>query len=169
METNNVSLSAADMVNKLKSAKGEFVKASWKSNPKPSAANKGILLEKVTTGVVRAGINYANLSAVKEGIANGERGEVGELPFGEWLNGMFPYLIGHTNKQGEYTEYMRLYPSPGINHYPKSKYLVDGVEVDKTQFASYLTPSESKKLLDPEEKDIPLCFTIKVQNILGLD
>ena len=167
METNKASLSAAEMVEKIKSAKGEFIKASWKSEPKPAAAHKGVLLEKVTTGVVRAGINYANLSAVTEAIENGERGEVQELPFGEWVK--FPYIIGHTNKKGEYTEYMRLYPSEGINHYPSSQFFVDGEEVDKETFAGYLTPSAAKKLLEPTEDDRPLCFTIKMHNLLPLE
>ena len=162
METNKTSLSAAEMVEKIKSAKGEFIKASWKSNPKPAAAHKGVLLEKVTTGVVRAGINYANLSAVKDAIEAGGRGEVQSLPWGEWS--MFPYVINHYGK-----EYLRLYPSEGINHVPRSIYYVNGEEVDKETFAGYLTPSESKKLLEPSEDDRPLCFTIKMENLLPLE
>ena len=40
-----------------------------------------------------------------------------------------------------------------------------GNVVDKQTFATYLTPSDAKKLLDPETT--PLCFTIKAENVLG--
>ena len=159
MNTNFNSLSADVIREKILNAKGKFVRASWKSNPKPAGKFKNVILEKRTIGVVQAGVDYSNLSAVQNAIADGERGEVQELPWGQWK--VFPYIIEH---KGE--EYIRLYPSQGINHYPKSSYFVNGEEVDKEKFAEYLTPSESKKLL--EKEDHPLCFTIKSENILGI-
>ena len=78
METTHTPLPAEVIRQKILDAKGNFVKAYWKSNPSPAAAHKKtVVLEKVTAGVVRAGINYANLSAVKDAIEAGERGEVG--------------------------------------------------------------------------------------------
>ena len=62
---------------------------------------------------------------------------------------------------------MRLYPSQGFNHIPKSTYYVNGEEVGKEEFSKYLTPSEAKKLLNPEDSR-PLCFTIKMENIMGV-
>jgi len=161
MQTTSPSLTAADITNKILNCKGNFVKVFWKSNPTPAAPHKkaGVILEKVTNAVVRAGIDFANLSSVKEGIANGERGEVQSLPWGEWKH--FPYVISHKDK-----EYIRLYPSVG--NIPKVKYFVNGGEVDKTTFAGYLTPSEANKLLNPEEKPIE-CFTVSDYNILGTD
>jgi hypothetical protein len=165
MSTSNIALSAEQIKEKILSAKGNFVKAKWKSNPKPAAAFKAFQLEKITESVVRAGINFANLSSVKDAIAAGERGEVQSLPFGEWLS--FPYLIKHRPKGSEEDViYIRLYPSEGINHIPKSIYYVNGKEVQKEEFAKYLTPSDAKKLLDPSEK--PLCFTIKSDNVLDI-
>ena len=162
MNTANTSLSASLVLEKILSSKGQFVKAAWKSNPKPAAAYKNsIELEKRTVSVVQAGVNYANLSAVKQGIADGERGEVQELPWGEWV--VFPYTIRHKD-----TDYIRLYPSNGFNHIPKSQYFVNGELVDKLEFAKYLTPSEAKKIVDPSEEDRPLCFTIKAENLLGI-
>lgn len=161
METTTNSLSAEMIREKILSAKGNFVKAKWKSNPKPAATFKAFNLEKITESVVRAGVNFANLSSVKDAIAAGERGEVQSLPWGEWKQ--FPYIIEHKG-----SEYIRLYPSDGINHYPKSMFFVNGEEVDKQTFAGYLTPSEAKKLLDPENNDRPECFTIKANNILGI-
>lgn len=160
MTTTTQSLSANDVKDKILSSKGSFVKAKWKSNPKPSAANKQRKLEKITESVVRAGIDYSNLSSVKQGIEEGTRGPVQELPWGTWKQ--FPYIIEHKGN-----EYIRLYPSDGINHVPKSKFYVDDAEVDKVTFASYLTPGDAKKLLDPEER--PECFTIKSENVLGID
>jgi hypothetical protein len=164
-----MTITANDVRNKILAAKGSFVKASWKSEPKPAAAHKGILLEKHTTAVVQAGVNFANLSAVKQGIADGTRDEVGELPWGEWYvdpltqKSWFPHVITHKDEL-----YLRLYPSNGYNHTPKSIFFVGGVEVDKATFASYLTPSEAKKLLNPTDEDRPLCFTIKSKNILDI-
>lgn len=149
-------VSADAVLDKILKSKGHFVSASWKSNPSPKAAFKHVFLEKVSVGVVRAGIDYANLASVQEGIENGTRGEVQELPWGEWEK--FPYLITH---KGE--TYIRLYPS---NHKVKTKYFVDSVEVDVNTFCDYLTPSAAAKILMSSE---PLaCFTPKVSNILGL-
>jgi hypothetical protein len=159
--TNSQSLTAEMVKEKIKNAKGYFVKAAWKSNPKPAASFKEMILEKRTVAVVQAGVNFANLSTVKDGIEKGERGEVGELPWGSWKE--FPYIIEHKG-----AEYIRLYPSHGHNHTPKSMYYVNGQEVDKATFASYLTKSEAEKILNPKEEDRPLCFTVKSDNIMGI-
>jgi hypothetical protein len=169
MSDTNKKLDAESVRNKLLTARGQFVKAAWKSNPKPAAAFKNILLEKKTVAVVQAGVNYANLSSVKDAIAAGERGEVQELPWGQWyvdrLTGKswFPYVIEHKDNL-----YLRLYPSNGNNHKTQSVFYVDGKEVDKTEFAKYLTPGEATKLINPTEEDLPLCFTIKLENLLGI-
>ena len=170
----NKTVTAADVRQKLLTSTGQFVKASWRSNPKPAASFKEVLLEKHTIAIVQTGVNFANLSSVKQGIADGERGEVQELPWGSWFidpvteKSWFPYVITHRSKgSDEDTLYLRLYPSGADNHIPKSVFLVDGVTVDKNVFARYLTPSESKKLLDPTV-DKPLCFTIKLKNLLDI-
>ena len=137
-------------------SKGQFVSATFKSEKKPSASFKGVRLEKVIEGTFRAGINFANLGSVKEGIANGERGEVQPLPWGVWLK--FPYTISHKEEI-----YVRLYPTENCRL--KATYLVDGVEVDREKFLSYLTPSEQARANDGEK---PECITIKKSNILKL-
>ena len=168
MQTKTQSLTAAEITDKILNCKGNFVKVYWKSNPSPAAAHKknGVILEKVTNAVVRAGIDFANLSSVKEGIENGERGEVQSLPWGEYL--VFPYLIKHRSKGSDTdTIYVRLYPS--VANTPKVKYFVNGVSVAKEEFASYLTASEASKLLHPEDNKPVECFTIKQENILGTE
>ena len=161
MQTTSPSLTAEQITNKILTCKGNFVKVYWKSNPSPAAIHKknGIILEKVTNAVVRAGIDFANLTSVKEGIANNERGEVQSLPWGEWKH--FPYIITHKEK-----EYIRLYPSAANT--PKVKYFVNNAEVDKATFATYLTNSEANKLLNPEDKPLE-CFTVSADNILGTE
>ena len=174
--TTTLTLTAQDITNKILQSKGQFVKVFWKSNPKPAAAYKSHYLEKITQGIVRAGINYANLSSVVQGIANGDRGEVQSLPWGEWKKNedgtdCFPYIIAHKTKpdkenpDGKYQEYVRLYPS--VANKPSSTFYVDSVKVPKETFAKYLTTNEACKILNPKPEDIPLCFTIKVDNILG--
>lgn len=169
MQTIKEKLAAAKVLDKIINAKGRFVKAAWKSNPAPAAAFKqSVVLEKHTVGVVQAGVEFQNLSAVKDAIAAGERGEVQPLPWGEWYvdgsgKSYYPYIIVHKD-----AEYLRLYPSQGFNHKVTSTFYVNGEVVDKTKFAEYLTPSEAKKLLSPSEDDIPLCFTIKAENVMGL-
>lgn len=134
-------------------AKGNFIKASFHTEKKPAAAHKGTTLEKVTTGVFRAGINFANLQSVKDGIANGERGEVQPLPWGEWES--FPYVIKHKENH-----YLRLYPAK--NGKVETTYLVNGQEVSREEFNSYLTPSDAKS---PEKFE---CFTVKCSNVIAL-
>jgi hypothetical protein len=164
MKTTTQSLTADEILDKILSSKGQFVKAVWKSNPSPAAAHKkaGVLLEKHTSAVCRAGINFAQLSAVKDAIAANERGEVQELPFGTWLH--FPYIIKHTPKGSEDEQYyVRLYPTDSRC---ETIYFVNGEKVDKDTFTSYLTPSEAAKLSSGEK---PLCFTIKRENILATE
>ncbi len=164
MATIKETLAAAKVLEKIMNAKGRFVKAAWKSNPTPAAAFKSsVVLEKHTVGVVQAGVEFQNLSAVKDAIAAGERGEVQSLPWGQWAEGMYPYVITHKEK-----EYIRLYPSGGLGHVPKTTYFVNGEVVEKSKFAEYLTPSEAKKVIGGGDEERPLCFTIKAENIMGL-
>jgi len=158
MSTKTDSLTADQIISNILNSKGQFVKAVWKSEPTPAAAHKkaGVLLEKKTSAVCRAGINFANLSSVKIGIEEGERGEVQELPWGQWLS--FPYIIEHKDSL-----YIRLYPSDTKSN---TIYYVNGEVVDKDTFASYLTPSESAKLYSGEK---PECFTVKRDNIISTE
>jgi hypothetical protein len=143
-------------LNNLFSAKGQFISATFKSEKKPSASFKGVRLEKLIEGTFRAGINFANLGSIKEGIESGERGEVQSLPWGAWLQ--FPYTISHKEEI-----YVRLYPTENCKL--KATYLVDGVEVTRDKFLSYLTPSEQARANEGER---PECITIKKSNLLKL-
>lgn len=151
-------VTAQQVLSTILNTKGQFVKASWKSNPSPKAMFKGTILEKVSIGVVRAGIDYSNLASVQEGIESGERGEVQGLPWGQWEQ--FPYIISHKSES-----YIRLYPS---NHKTITKYFVNSVEVDSTKFCEYLTPSAASQILNLDPEKPLVCFTVKASNILGI-
>ena len=136
--------------------KGTFQPVTWKSNPRPAAIHKGIVLEKITSTVCKAGIDYANLGSVKAGIASGERGEVEGLPWGEWE--LFPFTISHKGER-----YVRLYPAAQSNQ-SVTLYKVNGKQVGREVFAGYLTPSEAAKM---ESSERPACFTIKESNLIA--
>ncbi len=159
MNTTTPSLTAQQIIENIQKTKGFYVMVKWKSTQLPKAAFKEHKLENRTSAICRAGIQYQNLQEVKEAVANGERGEVQSLPWGEWKK--YPYTIEHKNK-----EYYRLYPTKSRNQKPNVKYFVDNKEVDKEEYASYLTPSKAKELWEPKEK---LCFNIATENILGTE
>lgn len=142
---------------KLFSTKGQFLSAKWQSKVPTSAKyKKDVTIVKVTEAVVRAGINFANLTSVKTAIENNER-ELQPLKWGQWLK--FPYIIGHKDKR-----YIRLYPS---KNKPKVKYFINGIEVKKAMLEKYLTPSKWKELNDNTKKDIE-CFSVSEENIISL-
>lgn len=148
---------AASFLEAVQSKKGQFIELSFQSNGEPSAEHKGRILTKVTKGIYRTGVDFANLSSVKEAIAKGERGEVQSLAWGAWK--VFPFIIGHKG-----SDYCRITTSP--SHKPSVAYFVDGVEVSKEHYLSMLPPSK-RKPSEPSE-----VFTIKAENIIkvgGLD
>ena len=151
-----VSAATTFKLEQLDGKAGQFVSASWASNPTPAAfhKNNGVVLEKRTRATVKTGIDFANLNEVKQGIASGERGEVQSLPWGEWT--VFPYLVTHKG-----AEYLRLYPVSGSKM--GVEYFVNGNPVDRETFKTYLTPSEAKKMDDGE---VPATFTVKAENLV---
>lgn len=131
---------------------GSFLAVVFTTDKAPRAEFKGTRLTKRVSMVARAGIDYANLSAVRDGIASGERGEVESLPWGEWF--AFPYVIRHKGNH-----YFRLYPVAGSK--PTVTYMVNGEEVSKEAWMGFLTPSDRAKM---ESGDRPDCFTVKAEN-----
>jgi len=138
--------------------KGQFASVTFKSNPKTNASSKGVMLEKTTSGVFRAGINFANLTSVKEGIANNERGEVQSLPWGEWVQ--FPFVIQHKGER-----FLRLTVAPNASI--KCSFKVNGVEVSREEFESHLVPSARS---DAKADKAPVeVFTIKEANLVSFN
>lgn len=146
--TNNV-------INAFLSAAGQFASVTFKSNPKPAAEFKGVVLEKVTTGVFRSGVNFANLSSVKAEFQSGERTEVQPLAWGTWEK--FPFVI--VNK-GE--RFLRLTTVKGVKS--KSTFTVNGKEVSRDEFESFLVPSARSSAKAPTE-----VFNIKEANLVSFN
>jgi len=140
-------------ISRFMQATGQFLTVEYTStSTRPRAEFKGTVLAKRVRMVARAGVDFANLSAVKEGIESGERGEVQPLAWGDWF--AFPYVISH---KGGY--YFRLYPVAGSK--PTVIYSVDGEEVSREAWMGYLTPSDRAKM---ESGDRPDCITVKAEN-----
>lgn len=139
-------------ISRFMQATGQFLSVVFTTEKSPRAEFKGTVLVKRVRMVARAGVQFANLATVREGIESGDRGEVQPLSWGEWF--AYPYVIRH---KGGY--YFRLYPVAGS--VPTVIYTVDGVEVSREVWAGYLTPSERAKM---ESGDRPDCITVKAEN-----
>jgi hypothetical protein len=144
-------------IDTLRSRKGQFVRIEYTTTTEPAAAHKGRSLSKRTTMTVRTGIDFANLASVQLAIANGERGEVQPLAWGEWS--MHPWLISHKG-----AEYLRV-TIDGVPINARSTYMVDGAEVTREDYLSMLTPSKRAAILDGDRPEV---LTIKVSNIHSL-
>lgn len=140
--------------------RGQFIKMSFKTEDKPRAEFKGTSLFKVVSGVFRWGINYSNMKEVKEAIESGMRGEVGSLPWGHWVPG-YEHVLIKLNGVNEDKMFLRIYPSP--IHPVHTTYFVNGVQVSKDNYKSYLTPSKAKSM----GKSKPL-FNKNVEDILSI-
>ena len=132
--------------------KGQFISVEFTTEKKPRAEFKDTILAKRVRMVARAGIDFARLASVRDGIASGERGEVQPLAWGEWER--FPYTITHKGSR-----YFRLYPVAGS--VPTVIYTVNGEEVSREAWAGFLTPSDRAKM---ESGDRPDCITVKAEN-----
>lgn len=94
-------------------------------------------VDKYTSSTVRKGIHYQNLKAYQQKLAmcdNAKEFEALqkplELPWGHWMTGHEGYIIEHTNKAGEYKQYLRLYSSPNK---PKNAYFLNGKSIDREE------------------------------------
>jgi hypothetical protein len=129
---------------------GEFQLAEWETTVKPAAAHKARVLRKRTVAAVECGTAYGDLAEVKAGIVAGARGEVQSLPWGEWA--AYPYIVTHKGR-----EYVRFnLATAGI---VSVTYTVDGAEVTREEFNSYLTPAAARG------GERPLTITVPVENL----
>ena len=150
-------MNANEIISQVESRRGRHVKVTWQRVAKVLNGASSLLIVKRTSAWVRSGIDYANLNVVKEGIANGERGEVQPLPWGEWIQ--FPFIIGHKG-----TEYVRLYPATFDNLKPEVEWSINGRPASYESCEQYLLSSEKRK----DEDDRPLCFTVKAESVIDI-
>lgn len=133
--------------------KGTFVHATWQSVV-PTPKKEGHVVVKVTTGIVRIGVDYAHIKSVKEaGLGTNP------LPGSDTWK-YFPYII-----EGKNGLKLRLTRVNNPIRHPHSYYLVDGKKMTKEEVVAtgYVAPS----YLEPHSPDSPI-FTVKTENVIAL-
>lgn len=148
-------MNAKNIIESLQNRRGQHVRVSWR---KQLETRKEVTdtVEKETTTFVRSGINFANLASVREGIANGERGEVQPLPtWCEWEQA--PFILRHKSNG---TQYVRLYPSTFNNLKPATRYFLNGVEVSAQDVQPLCLAKEFR-----DREETPACFMVKAESI----
>lgn len=146
-------MNTSEILQNVLAKKGQFGRASW---TKALKTRKGVSakIEKQVTMSMRAGLDYDNLTAVKEKRESGELPkENAGLPWGQWV--AFPYLISHKDKH-----YLRLYPNG--NGKIETQYFLNGEKTTMEAIAPHVLASE----LPSGEK--PECITVTLENITEL-
>lgn len=153
----------ADIKQTLASKKGANLKATWGKTLKTRKDARGFKVEKITSLVVRGGIEFDNMAIVKEGRENGNLpAQNSGLPWGQWAE--FPLHIEHKG-----TDYARFYPASGINvatggeFVPEVTYFIDGKVASKQEVQALCLASEF-----PSREEKPLCFTVKAENVISI-
>lgn len=149
-------MNIADITTILSTRKGANLSAIIGKELK---TRKGVTdcVEKLTSIVIRGGIDYDNQKAVIEGREDGTLPEENAgLPWGQWVN--FPYHIEHKG-----TDYVRFYSASGLPFTPKTEYFLNGEMVDKSQIQSLCLASEF-----PTRTEAPLAMTVKVENVKAI-
>ena len=141
-----------EMLALLMSRKGQIVTVKTQ---RPVKMKKGQpLVFKASEFQCRVGVNYDNITVVKEGRATGELpAENAGLPWGEWLE--FPYTIGH--KGETYVRCTLL--NNGFRRAPVFT-LADGTVVDRETVRAGALASEFK------DGDDSVVFNIKVSSLV---
>ncbi len=149
-------MTVVEIKNILATRKGSNLHAIFGKEMK---TRKGVenKVEKITSIVVRGGIDYDNQAVVKEGREDGTLPEENAgLPWGEWVE--FPYHIQHKG-----TDYVRFYSASGLSFEPKVEYYLDGIQVDKATIQPLCLASEF-----PNRQDAPLAMTVKAENVKAI-
>jgi hypothetical protein len=145
-----------DIKNILATRKGQNLSAVFGKELK---TRKGVqdCVEKVTSIVVRGGIDYDNQALVKEGREDGSLPEENAgLPWGQWAE--FPYHITHKD-----TDYVRFYSASGLSFEPKVEYYLNGELTTKETIQPLCLASEF-----PNRQDAPLAMTVKAENVKAI-
>ena len=119
--------------------KGEFVKASWKSEK----VINGDLYEKVSNGVVRF-VKYGNINGVQVKGKTNPNEQV-----------IIPNVLFHNTNTNNYLVQMAT-----TNVKAKCTYKINGVEVDKATYETMVKPRQNN--------GETIVFRVKVENLLSL-
>ena len=116
------------------------------------------VIEKVTSIVIRGGVEYDNQKVVIEGREDGTLPEENSgLPWGQWVE--YPFHIEHKGAQ-----YARFYAASGLSFEPKVEYYLNGELTTKAIVEPLCLSSEFRKSDEP----MPLCMTIKADNVKAI-
>ena len=116
------------------------------------------VVEKVTSFVIRGGIEYDNQKVVIEGREDGTLpAENAGLPWGQWAE--YPFHIEHKG-----SDYARFYAASGLSFEPKVEYFLNGKPTTKAVIEPLCLASEFRKSDEP----MPLCMTIKADNVKAI-
>lgn len=140
--------------------KGAYTSVLWEREAK---VKKGCMdvVRKRTRATVRLGLDYENLSVVKEGRQKGTMNATpSPLAWGQWDE--FPYFIRHKNKSGTETKYLRMYLGKGANI--TTEWFLNGHKVSKDVVRPLLLASELKDEAIECEKPV----VVKVSDILSI-
>ena len=129
---------------------GQYFAIEMKTTKKSSAKYKEMVLEKMTYVKNRIGQKYVST-------ANDLNGSYESL-----YETVIPYRLKRKlDKNGEWQYYLEVHTA-GSN--PHTKFFVNGVEVEKDEFNTYLTPSEANKKLESSNA----YYIVNIKNIIRL-
>ena len=135
---------------------GTYTKAIWSSYPLKSGPYKN-RIKKVTSGVVRIGINFSHLS-------ENQGKQTGPLNYGYWQRKNV--VIENVDKNNVVSHLVRLYPSNCKNH----KKVVEWYFDDKLVSSEWLIENgyaKQEQLFKPNSAPF-LCFNVKLENLISL-
>jgi hypothetical protein len=124
---------------------GAWTRAAITTRRKARREFPGVILEKTTTCVVQTGLDYARAAAKYDR-------QAGSLRWGEWVPGLEKFVLRHTPKG---TDEVRYYARVFIDWaFPvTSTCWVDGVEVSRDVYATYLPDAEGRKFVAGSGKE----------------
>lgn len=142
---------------KMAGSKGANIYVQWRRDMKTRKGTEATV-EKVVTAPVRYGVDYANMSAVKSGIAAGTRGEVESLPWGQWREGYEGLVIDHKGQ-----EYVRFAAGTFANMKRSSSYLLNGKPATQADIEPLCLASEFR-----DNDETPTVFNVKPGTITAI-
>jgi hypothetical protein len=157
-DTIDALLAMPHAVQKLLKLKGQFVRIAIKREMKTRKGMPTIIKSSKLT--VRIGVDYSNIASVKEKRENGDlpSQEESTLPWGHWVDGLFPYVIEH---KGEY--YVRCTVVNNPNSHSETHYFINGQEKSRDEIESMCLASEFK---DRDDLDV---FNVKMSNLVAIN
>lgn len=132
------------------SIKGQFFSIVWRREMKTRKSTTS-KVEKMVSGVFRAGLDYDNKASVQDKRESGELPAVNQgLPWGSWL--LFPHIISHKGNL-----YLRIYPTNA--NQVRAEYFLNGESARREEVEPLCLASEFA------EREQAECITVKLSNV----